>query len=185
MTLRLARGLPTLRAKRAFEVVRGALVDANACERVRVVECSVQANHLHLLVESPDCDSMARGMNGLVVRLARRLNRLWKRVGRVFPDRYHARALKTPREVRNALVYVFANARKHGAWFGAGPDPFSSGAMFDGWKRSIANVAVSSSRWLTRARTWLLNVGWRRHGLLDPQETPRPETRRPRRLARA
>jgi REP element-mobilizing transposase RayT len=170
VTLRLARGLPTLRAKRAFAIVRGALVDANATHRMQVVECSVQANHLHLLIEAPNGASMSSGMNGLVVRLARRLNRLWKRMGRVFPDRYHSRALKTPREVRNALVYVLGNARKHGAWFGAEPDPFSSGASFDGWKR---NVAESSSRWLSRARTWLLNIGWRRHGLLDLAERPR------------
>ena len=35
--------------------------------------------------------------------------------GAVFPERYHARPLKTPREVRNAIVYVFdERARKHG-----------------------------------------------------------------------
>src|SRR5262249_51577855 len=33
----------------------------------------------------------------------------WRRLG----DRYHARSLSTPREVRNALVYVLNNWRKH------------------------------------------------------------------------
>ena len=107
------------------------------------------------------------------MRIARALNRLWKRAGRVFADRYHARILTTPRAVRVALIYCINNARKHGSWFEKMPDVFSSGAWFDGWKRSACQVpAVSSPRWLARARTWLLAIGWRRHGLIDLCEAP-------------
>ncbi|MGH3848285.1 MAG: hypothetical protein ACRDRT_01000, partial [Pseudonocardiaceae bacterium] len=84
-------------------------------------------------------------MLGLAVRIARCLNKLWKRVGSVFADRYHARILRTPREVRNALVYTLQNARKHGAWSAPKPDVYSSGAAFDGWKPSQI-PAVSSPR---------------------------------------
>ena len=61
-------------------------------------------------------------------------NRLWKRLGKVFDDRFYDRVLRTPREVRNALAYVLDNARRHGVVIGPGePDPFSSGRWFDGW----------------------------------------------------
>jgi hypothetical protein len=87
-------------------------------------------------------------------------------------DRFHARILRTPRAVRTALVYVLQNARKHGAWRAFAPDVFSSAPSFEGWKGGIMNSAQSWPRLPERARTWLLSVGWRRHGLIDPLELP-------------
>lgn len=111
-------------------------------------------------------------MTGLAVRLARGLNRLWGRVGRIFADRYHALLLRTPRAVRCALVYVLGNARKHGAWVPERPDVYSSGNEFDGWKGGRGKVADSCGNILERARSWLLSVGWRRHGLIGLREAP-------------
>ena len=110
-------------------------------------------------------------MKGLCVRIARALNRLWKRAGSVFSDRYHAHVLKTPREVRNALNYVLHNAARHGSRLG-GPDPCSSGAWFDGWRHDLRLARVAPASPLPRAITWLLRVGWRRHGPLDPVPPP-------------
>jgi REP element-mobilizing transposase RayT len=149
-------------------------------ESFRVVEYSVQSNHLHLLVEARDAESLGRGMIGLSVRIVRRLHKLWGSFGKLFADRYHARVLRTPREVRNALVYVINNARKHGAWKASHADPYSSGAWFGGWKTSprpaasgaLVKTAESGPRFLGRARTWLLSFGWQRHGRIDPRECP-------------
>jgi hypothetical protein len=88
--------------------------------------------------------------------------------------------LRTPREVRNALVYVINNARKHGAWKASHVDPYSSGAWFGGWKTSprpaasgaLVKTAESGPRFLARARSWLLSFGWQRHGRIDPRECP-------------
>jgi hypothetical protein len=128
---------------------------------------------IHVLVEASDERALTRGMTGLAVRIARGINKLFRRVGAVFSDRFHARILTTPREVRNALVYVLQNARKHGAWRARRPDAYSSGACFDGWKEELRNPAESSARFLARACTWLLSSGWRRHGLIGPTELPR------------
>jgi len=75
----------------------------------RIVHFTVQSNRLHFLVEAEGCRQITRGMQGLGIRLAKAINRALGRKGRVWNDRYHARALRTPREVRNALVYVLAN----------------------------------------------------------------------------
>lgn len=99
------------------------------------------------------------------MRIARALNRLWSRAGAVFADRFHCRALKSPREVRNALNYVLQNAAHHRIHF-AGPDPCSSGEWFEGWKHELLERPLCASP-LTRARTWLLTIGWRRHGLIE------------------
>jgi hypothetical protein len=74
-------------------------------------------------------------MKGMLVRLARALNAVWCRRGRVFADRFHSHALRTPKEVRAALVYVLLNARRHGLAL-AEADPCSSARWFDGWMRT-------------------------------------------------
>jgi hypothetical protein len=89
----------------------------------------------------------------------------------VLDDHYHARALKTPREVRNALVYVMQNAHKHGVRL-CGLDPFSSAATFDGWKEIVRGAIDLLAAPLARARTWLLAIGWRKHGRISIRERP-------------
>src|SRR6266850_2167910 len=53
------------------------------------------------------------GMKGPGVRIARFMNRIMKRSGRVLVDRYHEHILKTPTEVRNARHYLLNNVEKH------------------------------------------------------------------------
>ncbi|MBK7643330.1 MAG: transposase [Planctomycetes bacterium] len=191
----------------------------------QTVHYSIQSNHLHLIVEARDRLALSAGMKGLLVRMARALNRVWNRRGSVFADRYHARSLDTPREVRNALVYVLHNSRKHGI-HSKGIDPCSSGLWFDGWaercgraveaapdvrapvprgtldrvRSTIPRSALPGRGALRqaqvlqskrgkvkspealhsleqagdppRARTWLLAVGWKRRGLIGPEEQP-------------
>jgi len=69
-----------------------------------VLQFSVQRDHIHLLVEAPDGRALSRGLQGLAIRIAKGVNRILGRRGRVWADRFHARALRTPREVRNALI---------------------------------------------------------------------------------
>jgi hypothetical protein len=99
------------------------------------------------------------------------VNRALGRRGRVFGDRYHARALTTPRAVRHALVYVLMNFRKH-LRAGTGLDPCSSAAWFTGW-RAVGGPDGRKPCPVVRARTWLAAVGWRRLGLIDIAERPK------------
>jgi len=178
VTLRLRDGIPSLRTGRMHAALRGCLAEANAraeeAGRGRVVHYSIMPNHLHLLWEARDREALSRGVQGLATRMARAVNRVAERRGRVFGDRYHARILKTPREVRLALAYVLGNARRHGLVRGrtreGWVDPCSSAVAFDGWRIPIVPARFSVP--VARARTWLLGVGWRRHGLLDPTAAP-------------
>ena len=70
-------------------------------------------------------------MQGLSIRMAKAVNRALGGRGQVFPDRYDAHELKTPRETRNALLYVLQNWAKHGT--GGAYDPLSSATPLDGW----------------------------------------------------
>lgn len=143
VTSRLIAGLPSLRRSVEAECVLAAIATSNAPvdassltsrsdPSFRIVHHSIQSNHLHLIVEAADRVALTAGMRGFLIRLARALNRNWKRSGCVFSERFHERELHSPREVRNALVYVLNNSRKHDIRH-AGPDPLSSGPQFDGW----------------------------------------------------
>ena len=174
VTLRAGRGLPSLREQVIFFEMRSALA-RTARRWFRVVHFSVQANHVHLLVEADDKASLSRGMMGVAIRMARAVNRVLERHGNVWSERYHSRALKTPREVRNGIVYVLMNRHKH-ASRPMGLDPCSSASQFDGWKMPPSRAPPPESierNPVERPTTWLLRLGWKRHGLIGPDERPK------------
>ncbi|MBL8901075.1 MAG: hypothetical protein JNM84_25825 [Planctomycetes bacterium] len=114
-------------------------------------------------------------MNALLSPLARALNKLWGRRGKVFPDRYHDEVISTPTQARNALRYVLQNGKKHGVVSPSSLDLCSSAPVFDGWiqRPSIATMPPASVvATVATASTWLLTTGWRLHGLLDIRELP-------------
>ncbi len=168
VTTKLVEGLPSLRRERTLMLLRETLAAGADRFGFRLVEYSIQTTHLHLVVEVQDERALGRGMKGLLVRLAKALNRAWERRGRVIGDRYHALVLKTPRAVRNALVYTVQNARKHGAQI-LGIDAYSSGPWFGGW----ADRAPRADRPLPRPDSWLLSFGWTKGGLIPTRESPR------------
>jgi hypothetical protein len=159
-------------------------VAAQAQPRLRVVQFSVQSDHLHLLVEAADERALSLGIRGLVVRLARAINRAMARRGPVWGDRYHTRPLTTPREVRNALVYVLMNFKKHTGRRTSALDPCSSAAWFDGFVDRPGPPPAGRAP-VSRAQSWLAAAGWRRRGLIQPDEAPQaPPARSGRRRTR-
>jgi hypothetical protein len=179
VTMKLAKGLPGLRRPAIYRVLCEAFDKSR--ERAgrleggvfRLVHYSVQSDHLHLVCEAKDRLSLSRGLQGLSIRVAKALNRAWQRKGRVFADRYHLRILRTPREVRNVLRYVMGNARRHGQPIDPRrPDPYSSGAWFDGWRDWVWDGFMGPEGPIAHARTWLLSKGWRRQGRIRLTEIP-------------
>jgi REP element-mobilizing transposase RayT len=182
--LRVRSDVPSLRTVLIVREIERTFAVGCARTGFRLVHYSLQTNHAHLVVEARDRDALGRGMKAIGARLARAVNRVAKRRGPVLAERYHLRLLPTPKEVRNALRYVLLNARRHAASAkakvapAARLDPASSGRWFDGWKRKAtvpdgaASAASLERPAVARARTWLLSIGWRRHGLLDPADVP-------------
>nr|PZN21189.1 MAG: hypothetical protein DIU78_17925 [Pseudomonadota bacterium] len=106
--------------------------------------------------------------------------------GKFWDERWHGRALTTPRAVRHALAYVLTNFRKHRPTDRAPVDPFSSAPHFEHFAElSGAPIRCAPElvpRVLARDRdvpatvppeTWLLRRGWLRHGRLSLFEKPR------------
>jgi len=148
-----------LRSQRCFRPIAEALrAVRKEREGFRVVHFSVQGNHLHLVTEADDRRAMTSGMRALLIRIAKQLNRVMDRRGRVYADRFHERVLTSPREVKNVVRYVLDNHARHLAQVGkrhlaAQVDAFSSAndALID---------AQEGPPWAAPA-SWLLRVGWR------------------------
>jgi REP element-mobilizing transposase RayT len=145
VTLRVQPGVGYLRAWTRAKSIRDALQEACGRFGLRVVHYSIQGNHLHLIVEAEGQASLSRGMQGLAVRLAKRLNALAARKGAVFVDRYHSVVLASRRQVANAVRYVLENYRHH-----------ARERLQPRWRDALSSAAAP----LAAPGTWLLRVGW-------------------------
>ena len=145
ITLRVAGHVWNLRSSRCYRVVKRAFQKARGRFGMRLIEFSLLGNHLHLVVEADSKEALSRGMQGLAIRIAKALNNVMGRRGRVFDDHYHSRLLRTPTELVNAIGYVLGNAQHH--YGNALSDPFSSAR-----EREV----------LSQPAGWLCRTGWRR-----------------------
>ena len=187
VTVRVVKKLGTLRRGRVIAAVmkrlrRVAHAPAFAARRqsFRVVHFSVMHDHVHLVVEASSARALSRGMQGLLAWLARDVNRKLGRRGKLFAERFHSRDLSTPREIRNALAYVYTNKAKHHdypKWMPhrigmveEGIDPCSSAGWADVWREPPPAEEMPAP--VCQAKTWLLARGWRRHGLIGRDEEP-------------
>ena len=188
--MRAAADITSLRKRSIMRAIHEATIIVTRHEaRFRIIHLSMQRTHIHLIVEAENRVALATGMQAFGISAARNLNRVLteqrgkKRVGRVFADRYHARVLKTPRQVRNTIAYVLNNWRHHGEdkhafaqdW---AIDPFASGVMFTGWKeRDDKGYTYRAPPGymgfvVWQPTLWLLREGWRKWGLISAFEVP-------------
>ena len=175
VTLRLLEGLPPLRRIAVETELRDVFCAMKERAGFKIVHYSIQSNHLHFIVEASGKEALSRGMQALSIRIAKRLNRIWERRGTIFKDRYHAQILRTPRQVRNAIVYVLSNAWKHGCRIKAVLDRFASGWCFDGWRETVkVRNADHVEAPVEPPGTWLLGKGWRKHGRIRITERALP-----------
>jgi REP element-mobilizing transposase RayT len=189
VTIRVVGSVEGLRRKDIYLALREATIVTAEREDFRIVQMSIQRDHIHLIVEADGKAALSNGVRGFSISAARQINKAitarggHRRTGRVISDRFHARPLTSPRAVRNALAYLLCNWRHHGedrapfarTW---SVDPFSSGAVFFGWKELEGSPVL----WplpptyhpliVFRPRTWLLQSWDRFHPLISVREVP-------------
>jgi REP element-mobilizing transposase RayT len=193
VTLRVAPEVGCMRREVMYRAVRAATVVAAQRGRIRIVQLSIQGNHLHMLIEVEAKEALSRGLQGFQISVARNVNSVLRsadrrRKGRVFADRYHLVMIESPRQARNVLAYVLNNWRRHGedrrgaarAWL---LDRFSSACSFAGWKE----LGGRAPEWtlpegyealrVSAPRSWLLSTGWKLAGPIGMREVPGPQGR--------
>jgi putative transposase len=113
--LRIVADIANLRRRHTYHALREATLTAAKREDFRIVHMSIQHNHVHLIVEADGKRALSKGVWGFEVSAARHINRAigehtgTRRRCSVFADRYHARPLTSPRQVRNTIAYVRVN----------------------------------------------------------------------------
>lgn len=180
VTVRLADGLARLRGREVARVLRHAFV--HGCDKgvFRICHFSIQGNHIHLVCEAQSAAALAMGIKAWKTRVTRRLNKLWRRSGTVWDDRYHLELITNLRQVRNTLVYVLHNAKHHDEHlprWANGIDPYSSAYYFTGWdddsfKDDLSPPDDNVGPPVAPPQTWFLATGWRRYGLVRLNEQP-------------
>jgi putative transposase len=190
VVLRAIEAVGKLRRRRIYHAIRTATLVVGNRDDFRIVQLSIQHNHVHLIVEAADKRALARGMQAFQISAAKQINAALskgrpgpRRRGSVFPGRYHAQVITSPRQARHTLAYVMLNWRKHGedrngpmqAWT---LDWFSSAIAFTGWAEYgdspwlWRGPETYEPLWVRQPQTWLLRVGWKRHGLISYREVP-------------
>jgi REP-associated tyrosine transposase len=179
--LKVAADISNLRHPTLFGPLRTAIYEGAERFGMRLIHFSVIEDHLHFIVEARDAAALARGMQGLTVRMAKRINKVLGRKGKVFIDRYFSRVLCSPSEVRVCLSYVLKNRLRHNKQRGVvhgtrWVDYCSSGDRFTGWV-GVEVTLPNDERPIGRPRCHLLRKGWmfregRRIGGLEVDRAP-------------
>jgi REP element-mobilizing transposase RayT len=182
VVLRSSKRIGSLRIKPIYDAIREAMRVSAANNAIRIVHLSIQRSHIHLIVESANKATLARGLKAFQISAARRINTARDTEGVVFTDRYFATPLTTPRQIRHTIAYVLNNWRHHAedeaafarAWR---CDPFSTGSTFDRWRelRGEPFIPMQASYEPLEPReptTWLLRIGWKRHPAISFTEVP-------------
>lgn len=168
ITLRVLDDVGRIRRRDAFKIVRGVMVEHLGREDARIIDLSIQGNHIHIVCEANDRRALSSEMHDFKIAVARRINRIRHRKGPVFADRYHEEILRTPTQTRHCLAYVLNNWRRHGEdkLSNRVCDPCATGMWFTGWREAAFVDVPAGLELLPRRepRTWLLAKGWMRGG---------------------
>ncbi|WPU66418.1 transposase [Peredibacter starrii] len=105
-----------IKNKYCLKLLKRAIINARA-HGLRIIHFSLQSNHVHLIIEAENNDTLTKGMRSLTITFAKGLNK-----GKVQIERYHLHVLKTIKETKHAVQYVLFNQQKHGAAGAASDD---------------------------------------------------------------
>ena len=148
----MQRNVGSLRGKKLFRQVEQAFRRCHRKSGFRVTHFAVRGAEVQMIVEADDTPRLSRGMQGLGVSMAKRINLSSRRQGPAFDDRFSARMLRTPDEVARALERLHAEQSE-----------FSS----DGCPSKSGPALVAP------ARTWLMRIGRLRAALFLRRGAPR------------
>ena len=112
LTIKVRENKADIQNKRILKALHHAIKRARL-QRLRVIHYTLEYNHAHLVVEANDNKVLHKGMQAFGISIAKAINKMKQVKGAVYKHRYHLRKLKTRREVKNAIQYVFGNGIKH------------------------------------------------------------------------
>lgn len=112
LTIKVRENKADIQNKKILKALHHAIKRARL-QRLKVIHYTLEYNHAHLVVEAADNRILHKGMQAFGISLAKAINKMKQAKGTVYKHRYHFRKLRSRREVKNALQYVWGNGIKH------------------------------------------------------------------------
>jgi putative transposase len=108
VTQHLGAGLPSLRQPEVLALFRRMVAEA-AARGLKTVAYALVGNHIHWMCLPESREALAAATRYVFGQLARNLNCLWQRQGRVFDGRYASETGRNARQAWHTLNYVLRN----------------------------------------------------------------------------
>lgn len=112
LTIKIERNKAGLKNKTVLALLHKAIMKARKIG-LGIIHYTLEYDHVHLLVEASDNEILGKGMQSFGICFSKGINKYKTQKGQVYKTRYHLRVLKTFREIKNVLNYIFGNAVKH------------------------------------------------------------------------
>jgi len=178
VVLKLDPSLPNLRGRQPVRVIERCLRTGK--ERRAFVWCTFRSSRItcNLIVEALGAKALSAGIKGLSVRLARRLNTLLGRKGRVMIERYFGPSCARRRRSAGVCATCCSigggmTRSAGGLGTGAGRSLFVR-SLLRRLARGRATPPPPEERCVSPPRLWLLTTGWRSRGLISVDAVPGP-----------
>ena len=91
VTARVKAGVPSLKQPPVRKLLSVCGKELEGRPGFRLMECSLEDDRIHLVIEARDRATLSNGLNSLFTRFGKGLNKLFGRKGKVFADRYQDR----------------------------------------------------------------------------------------------
>ena len=109
---------------------------------IQILAYCIMDNHAHILIHVKKTEEMTKLMRKTNTSYGMLYNRMKKRVGYVFRDRYYTQVIKNERQLLNCLVYIHNNPIKANIVNKIGSYKYSSYSEYIGKKDLITNEGI-------------------------------------------
>lgn len=111
-------------------------------ENVKILAYCVMNNHIHLLTYSNDIENISKYMQKVNTSYSFYYNRVKKREGYVFKNRFYSQCIESERQLCNCINYIHNNPVKAGICSSADSYKFSSINEFIENKNNLENIKL-------------------------------------------
>lgn len=112
LTIKVRENKADIQSKKLLKALHHAIARARL-KNLKVIHYTLEYNHVHLLVETNDHRILHAGMQALGISFSKAINKVKSLKGHVYKHRYHQRKIGSARELKNVLLYIFNNGKKH------------------------------------------------------------------------
>lgn len=112
LTIKVRENKADIKNKQVLKILHYA-IRRSRIKGLRIIHYTLEYNHIHLLVEAADKQTVHQGMQSFGITFAKKINAIKRLKGTVYKHRYHLRKINSPRELKNVLYYIFNNGIHH------------------------------------------------------------------------